>query len=59
MLDGDVAWRQELAETGERLTKSRMRIADAVSAKLADMAPQLSDDRLKCLSFFAPAGISR
>ena len=42
ILNSDSAWRQELAETGERLTQQRAQIAEALSAQLAVVAPQLS-----------------
>lgn len=42
IVDGDAAWRQELAETGECLTNSRVQMADALSAQLCEMLPQLS-----------------
>ena len=54
ILDGDAAWRQELAEAGECLTKSRVRIADAVATKLAEMAPQLSRDLAEVSVVFRP-----
>ena len=54
ILEGDAAWRQELAETGERLTKSRVRIADALSAQLAEMAPKLSAELANVSVVFRP-----
>ena len=53
ILEGDAAWRQELAETGERLTQSGA-IADALSAQLAEMAPKLSAELANVSVVFRP-----
>ena len=44
ILDGDSAWREELARTGEQLTAARAAIARQLGEKLREIAPQLSDD---------------
>ncbi|MDA8562624.1 DNA replication/repair protein RecF [Luminiphilus sp.] len=44
ILDGDGAWREELARTGEQLTAARAVIARQLGEKLREIAPQLSDD---------------
>ncbi|MEK9533240.1 MAG: DNA replication and repair protein RecF, partial [Halieaceae bacterium] len=54
ILDADSAWRQELAETGERLTQSRTRIADTLSRQLAGMASELSADLAGVSVVFRP-----
>ena len=54
ILDADSAWRQELAETGERLSQSRTQIADTLSRQLADMASELSADLAGVSVVFRP-----
>ncbi len=54
ILDIDVAWRQELSETGERLTESRLRVADELSALLSGIAPQLSAELADVSVAFRP-----
>jgi DNA replication and repair protein RecF len=44
ILDGDGAWREELARTGEQLTAARASVVRQLGAKLCEIAPQLSDD---------------
>jgi len=44
ILDGDSAWREELAQTGEQLTAVRAAVATQLGEKLCEIAPQLSDD---------------
>jgi DNA replication and repair protein RecF len=44
ILDGDGAWREELARAGEQLTAARATIATQLGEKLWEIAPQLSDD---------------
>ncbi len=43
ILDGDGAWREELARTGEQLTAARVAIAGQLGEKLREIAPQLSE----------------
>jgi len=54
ILDADSACRQELAETGERLSQSRTQIADTLSRQLADMASELSADLAGVSVVFRP-----
>jgi DNA replication and repair protein RecF len=44
ILDGDGAWREELARTGEQLTAARAGIARQLGETLCEITPQLSDD---------------
>ncbi len=44
IIDTDLAWRQELAEAGERLTEARARLAEPYRQKLRELAALLSQD---------------
>lgn len=44
ILSSDPAWRQELAETGERLTQARVSLVGRYAEKLKALAPALSPD---------------
>lgn len=54
ILDGDGAWREELARTGEQLTAARASVARLLGEKLCEIAPQLSHDLQRVELAFRP-----